>query len=237
MDEEQSAPGESPKESGLPTTRPSKGEAAVSELATPAAEAVGPHGSNQLRSVFLRPLRMLDLVLSQQEKLARTIAGGDNLPILVLSLLYATVLFSLPFGAVIGIERFWRVAVLLVGSLGICLPSLHVFGAYIGCRISIRQNLALGLVITCVAALFTFGFFPIVWFLDATIESESARVSVGHLAVVLLAFSVAAGIVHLIRCLRRFHGLVAAYPLVIIFWQALFIFITYRMARLLDLLP
>ncbi len=237
MDEEQSASGESPRGSGPPTTRSNQGRVAIAELAPPTAEVVEPHGSNLLRSVFLRPMRMLEVVLSEQEKLARTIASGDNLVILVLGLLYATVLFSLPFGAVIGIERFWRVAVLLVGSLGICLPSLHVFGAYIGCRISIRQNLALGLVITCVAALFTFGFFPIVWFLDATIESESARVSVGHLGVVLLAFSVVAGIVHLIRCLRRFHGLVAAYPLVIIFWQALFIFITYRMARLLDLLP
>jgi len=200
-----------------------------------------------LRSLFLRPLRALTVVLSEQDRLARTISQGDQAGLLALGLLYTTLLFSLPFGGVIETERCWRIALLLVGSLGICLPSLQVFGAFVGCRISALQSLALGLVITSVAALFTFGFFPILWFLDATMQVEPvvktplreapARVTASDLALVLLGCSLLAGIVHGIRCLRRFQGLVAAYPLVMILWQALFVFITYRMARLLELLP
>lgn len=154
---------------------------------------------------------VLELVLSEQERLVKTIATDGNTALLAGALLYAGILFALPYGAVIGIERFWRIAVLFVGSLGICFPSLQVFSAYVGCRIDTRQNLALGLVITCVAALFTFGFFPILWFLEATMLEESV-VTPYHISIILLAFSLLAGIGHLFRCLCRFQGLVRSYP-------------------------
>ncbi len=37
----------------------------------------------------------------------------------------------------------------------ICFPSLQVFSAYLGVKISITQNLALALIIPAAAALFT----------------------------------------------------------------------------------
>ncbi len=194
------------------------------------------HREEDLRSMFLLPLRALELVLSEQERLARTIASGRSSVLLVGALLYTSILFALPFGAVLGLDRFWRVALLFVGSLGICFPSLQVFSAYIGCRIDIRRNLALGLVITCVAALFTFGFFPILWFLRETMIADSETITLTHVSLVLLIFSLLAGIGHLYRCLYRFEGLVRSYPVLITIWQALFVFICYRMARLLDLL-
>lgn len=194
-----------------------------------------PHEGSELRSVFALPFRIMQVVLSEQERLVKTIASGGNGVLLVGALLYTSVIFALPFGAVLGLERFWRIAVLFVGSLAICLPSLQVFSAYVGCKIDLRQNLALGLVITCVAALFTFGFFPILWFLDATME-EGSSVTATHISLVLLAFSLLAGIGHLYRCLRRFDGLVGSYPVLITFWQVLFLFICHRMARLLELL-
>lgn len=196
---------------------------------------VVPHTAQELRALFVAPLRFLQVVLSDHGRLAHTISTGSNMVLLVGALLYASVLFALPFGAVLGLERFWRIAVLLVGSLAICFPSLQVFSAYVGCRIDTRQNLALGLVITCVAALFTFGFFPILWFLQATML-EDATITPYGLSLALIAFSLLAGILHLYRCLARFVGLVSAYTLLMLFWNVLFFFITYRMARVLELL-
>ena len=195
-----------------------------------------PHSAAELRVLFRVPFRALELVLTEQERLAQTIASGSRMVLLVGALLYTTIIFALPYGAVLGVERFWRVALLFVGSLGICFPSLQVFSAYIGCRVNMRQNLALGLVITCVAAIFTFGFFPIQWFLQATMDAESDVITPYGISVLLLTVSLLAGIGHLYRCLFRFEGLVRSYPVLITFWQLLFIFICFRMARLLDLL-
>ena len=192
-----------------------------------------PFDAAELRTVFVRPLRVLDIVFSDRKRLAETIAEGKVVHLLTAVLLYGSVLFALPYGAVLAREDFWKVAVVFVGSLGICLPSLQVFGSYVGLRIGTGQNLALGLVITSVAALFTFGFFPILWFLRATMLEDST-VTPSHLSVILLVFSLLAGIVHLYRCLPRFVGAVSTYVALTLFWQVLFIFITHRMARLLE---
>ncbi len=196
---------------------------------------VEPHSPGELKAIFKYPLRIMELVLTEQERLSKTIVSGANPMLLAGTLLYTSVLFSLPYGAVLGISRFWHIAVLFVGSLLICFPSLQVFSLYIGCRVNHRQNLALGLVITCVAAIFTFGFFPILWFLRATMLEDS-RISPRQISVALLAFSLFAGVAHLFRCLRRVQPLIGTYPLLMACWLGLFTFITQRMARLLDLL-
>jgi hypothetical protein len=165
------------------------------------------------------------------------VAQEHRLPWLAAGLLLGSVLFALPFGAVLGIDRFWRVAALLVGSMLICLPSLHVFGAFVGARLSVSQNICLSLVVTAVSALFTFAFFPILWFLEATMTGAT-QVSAHDVAVLLMVCSLAAGIVHLGRVLRGLTGLRHLGPgavMVLIGWQALFLFITYRMAHFLEL--
>ena len=131
-------------------------------------------------------------------------------------------------------KRAGSIALLFVGTLGICLPSLQVFSAYIGYRVDPAQSVALGLVMTAVAALFTFGFFPILWFLRATM-AEDSTITPQHLSVLLIVFSLAAGVVHLVRCLVSLDGARPGYPLLLAFWQLLYAFIAYRMALLLDL--
>ena len=61
----------------------------------------------------------------------------------------------------LGLDRFWRVAALLLGALAICVPSLHVFGRYLGAGLSWAQTLAVSLAATAVTSLFTFAFAPI----------------------------------------------------------------------------
>jgi len=212
------------------------GEMNVEELEQKiASPPVAPHGKKELYAVFTMPYKIIDLALSEWNSLVKTISSGNNVILLTCVLLYTSIIFSLPFGAVLGIDRFWRVALLFLGSLGICFPSLQIFSAYVGCRMNTRQSLALGLVITCVAALFSFGFFPILWFLNETME-QSSQITSRTIGVVLLAVSLLAGIGHLYRCLYRIQNLVASYRILIFFWHILFVFITFRMARSLGLL-
>ena len=87
------------------------------------------------------PLRMVDLVLGERRRFATNVAQEHRLPSLLLVLTVATAAFALPFGAVLGLGGFWRVAALLLGGLAICVPSLHVFGKYLGAGLSWAQTL------------------------------------------------------------------------------------------------
>jgi hypothetical protein len=137
----------------------------------------------------------------------------------------------------LGANKFWHVALLFEGSLLICFPSLHVFGAYFGLAIGAVQSLALVAWATCVAALFTFGFAPIQWFLALTMQTGDL-IAARDLAVVLLVVALAAGVGTLVHAAKRgalARGGQVGMPLVGV-WLALFAFITYRMARLLGIL-
>ena len=202
-------------------------------METPPSPPASPYEASELRSVFLQPQRALELVLTERERLIETVARRRDLWTVTGVLLYASVVFALPYGAVLGPDRFWRLAALFLGSLLICLPSLQVFSAYVGFRTSGRQSLALGLLITSTASLFSFGFFPILWFLRATMLPDST-LEPGHLSVALILISLGAGLVHLHRCMPRLAG-GTAYTVLTLMWQGLLIFIVHRMAGLLGI--
>ena len=191
-----------------------------------------PLSGAELRGLFTGPHRALELFVSQRQRLAVTIASGNRLGLLLAGLLLVSVTFVIPFAAIPGLDRIWRVPVLLIGSLGICFPALHIIGAYFGSRCTLFQNLCLALIITAVAALFTVAFAPILWFFDATISTD-AVVTTDRLFVVFLVMALLAGIVHLGRVLhadRAMRRLGVASLLALYLWQHLLAFITYRMA-------
>ena len=70
----------------------------------------------------------------------------------------ASLLCSAPYGFVLGGDAAIRVALLFVGSVALCWPSLHVFSGYLGCRVSALQNLVIALLISAVAGMFALGF-------------------------------------------------------------------------------
>src|SRR5262245_22861073 len=88
---------------------------------------VPPFDAGDLRAAARRPHRWIDLVLVDRSRLAKTIARGDNLLLLCGILLATSVLSTLPYGALLGPDRALRVAALILGSVAICFPSLHVF--------------------------------------------------------------------------------------------------------------
>ena len=184
------------------------------------------------------PMRMVDLLLGERRRFAMNVAQEHRLPSLLLVLAVATAAFALPFGAVLGLDGFWRVAALLLGALAICIPSLHVFGRYLGAGLSWAQTLAVSLAATAVTSLFTLAFAPILGFLRATMTASTV-VTAGGMAVVLLVCAFAAGIGQLVRLLQgepALRGLGPSLGLVLIPWLVLYLFITVRLASVLGLI-
>src|SRR5690606_13649165 len=150
--------------------------------------------------------------------------------------LLGTVLLALPYGWVLGVENTWRVPALLLGTLAICFPSLHVFGAYVGRTMPLLDHVVLALVIPCVAAVFTFAFFPIVWLLSATTNVDGP-IGGRDLSSALLVVSLLAGMLQLWRCLpaARQELTDSLVFVVLLAWNVLFLFVSRRLALVLGL--
>lgn len=197
-----------------------------------------PFSRLELRAMLRAPLRMADLVLGAPRRLATNIAQEHRLPSLLVVLTVATAAFALPFGAVLGLRYWWRVAALLLGALAICVPSLHVFARYLGVGLSWAQTLAVALAASAVTSLFTLAFAPIVGFLRATMTGPDS-VNYGDVAVVLLFAALAVGVAQLFRLLRGGHAwrrIGRTLTLVLIPWLALCLFITVRLAIVLGII-
>jgi hypothetical protein len=206
----------------VPTPPPTPGE-------------VYPFSQQELAAMVRRPLRTMDLVLAQSRRLAANIALDHRLPQVVWVLLLTTFFFALPYAAVVDVTRLWRVPLLLLGSMAICLPSLHMFGRFIGGRLSWMQMLSVALSGTAVAALFTFAFAPILGFLRITM-TDSQTIRAATMSVLLLIAALGTGIVQLLRLLRvgslRVGSSVTG---VLLPWLALYVFIFCRLASVLEL--
>lgn len=224
--------------SHAPPTPPAVGTAPTvpSSPPEPPPAPSQPFTTDDLRACLWRPQRTLDVVLVERGRLVASVLAPRTLLPLVAVLLLCGVVFAVPFGLVDGPRRAGHIATLLVGSVLLCFPSLQVFGAYLGLRLTLAQNLAIALLIPSAAALFTFGFFPIHWFLLATMGDAPSTGST--IRVVLLSASLLLGLSHCNRCLfldRSLQAFRASWVLWIA-WQALLLFISWRMARALGLL-
>jgi hypothetical protein len=201
-------------------------------------EDVQPFSRQELRGMLAAPLRLIDLVLGERRRFAANVAQEHRLPLLLLVLTVATAAFALPFGAVLGGRGFWRVAALLLGGIAICVPSLHVFGRYVGAGLSWAQTLAVSLAAAAVTSLFTLALAPILAFFRATM-SASSIVAPTDMVVLLLMCAFGAGIGQLVRlsladrALARRIG-ASAIP-VLVPWIVLYVFITVRLAAVLGI--
>ena len=200
-----------------------------------------PFSIKELRTLLLRPYLVVEYVLGGKDRLARNLSRGPGVWYVVGLLLVTGLVSTVPYGCLSPAGSFWKIAVLYTGSLLICLPCLHVFSQFLGFRFNLAQNFAMALVITCVAGLFTFAFFPIIWFIDFTTRCNLATViTPADLSTLLLGISLLIGVLHMWRCLLLRGGMTAgsvAFQVLIFCWLPLLVFITFRMARLFDLLP
>lgn len=191
----------------------------------------------ELSASLLRPHRMLDVVLGEPRRLSSNILAGVELRALVLALLVCSTLFTVPFALVDGWSRLAHVAMLYLGTVLLCFPSLLVFSSYLGVKIHAAQSLTIALVIPAAAAVFTLGFAPIYWFLDATMP-EGGGVGGVAMRITLLVLSLVLGLSQVNRCLlanEKFRAMRDSWPLWF-GWQLLLILLSIRMARTLGLL-
>ncbi len=191
---------------------------------------------DEIVASFLRPGRMINIILAERKRWASTIATQDHLGPLALLMFTASLVFAIPFGLVVEVSSFWRVPVAFLGSLLICFPSLQVFTAFIGFRVDVKQNLSLALLITSVTGIFTFGFAPILLFLSWTL-SDKSQGTIEGLTILFLVVSLLSAIIHLSRVLFGDRRLApgGAYSALFLLWQMLLIFITVRMCLFLKL--
>ena len=100
---------------------------------------------------------------------------------------------------------------------------------------SIAQNLVLALVTSSVASIFLLGFAPIAWFIRVTTPSGSPTAAV--VAVALLVAASLGGILQLSRCVLGDEALrpPGRYRLLLLAWQGLFAYVSYRMGVYLEL--
>lgn len=207
--------------------------------ATPpaASPAAPPFLAAELRALWITPGHACEVLLTDRERLAATVAAGPRPWPLVAVLLACTALATIPYGFARGGAAFWKVGALFGGATLLCFPSLQVFSAYLGSRLQPVQNLALSLLVAAVAALFTLGFSPIVWFLGLTM-AKGDWIDAGGASVALLAAALFAGLAQLLRCARLHAGLLpcrGSFGL-LLGWMVLLGFVALRLARELDLL-
>jgi len=195
-----------------------------------------PFSDRELRLAAIRPHRIAEYVLGQKERLSKNVGEEQNLPFLVLLLTLCGIVSAVPYGAAPPVRGAWKIALLYMGSLVICFPSLFVFAQYLGLRLTLAQNAVLALIVGSVAGLFTFGFFPIIWFIDYT-TSSTASITSRHLSSVLLSVSFLLGSVHMLRYMNLSEdGVQSGWQRALVgCWVCLLAFITYRMASLLEL--
>jgi hypothetical protein len=191
----------------------------------------------EVDAALVNPLRAIDVVLASPRRLAQNVETASELVPLVLLLLFSSALFALPFGFVLGLDAWWRIGVLYLGSTLICLPSLYVFSAYLGFGTSFPRVAVPALTIPAVAAIFTAGFAPILGFLRVTFDNSSTQIRWQQVGFALLWIALAAGIAQLWRCLRRptMDTNVALFVLLWIAWHAVFLYVLVRMAHVLEL--
>jgi len=206
-------------------------------LPAAAAAPAAAFAPGELRASLARPHRALDILLAQRARLTATVRAHENLAMLAALMLACSIAFTVPFACVRGIPKAADVAVLFVGSTLLCFPSLQVFSSYLGATLTVAQNLVLALLVPSAAAMFCLGFFPIYWFLDLTMARDAA-VNARDIAIGLLVVSLVLGLSHLNRCLfadSALAGLRSSW-LLLVGWQVLLLFITYRMALVLGIL-
>ncbi len=195
---------------------------------------VAPFTRDELLAALLRPQRWTELLLADRERWTRTVTVDRHAGLLIAIMLVASLLYALPFGFVLGFDRFWHVAALYLGSVAICLPSLHIFAGYLGLGLRPSQSLSLGVLVSAVASIFSLGFAPIVCFLGATMTGST---TIRGVACTLLGVSLLAGMGQLMRSLRirAQQDRVGDLRLLMLVWQCLLLFITLRMGTFLGL--
>lgn len=222
----------------IPGTRPYHGGFGYGP--PPRPEPPAPFSDREIMDALRRPHHALDLILGSRGRFGATVLDRERLSPLLLLLLLGGMFFALPYGLLAPEAGWSKIFLLFTGSVLICFPSLHVFSRYLGFELDFLQNLALSLLVSAVAAMVTFGFAPIIWFINATggAGDEDLAFTAG-ISLLLLVVALLMGMAQMTRVLfaapAPWHRKVLHFILTMI-WFVLLFFINFRMARNLGIL-
>ena len=142
------------------------------------------------------PIGLTAELLRNPGQLLRDIGGGERSAVRVAALLAVTTAFCAAYGAVLGLFSGGaqtllaaaKVPIIVAGSAILCTPTLYVFNALSGSRLSYLQTVGLALLMSAALSLMLVAFAPIVWFFGVSTEGSSFMRTL-HLVV----FAVASG--------------------------------------------
>lgn len=201
----------------------------------PTAAPLEPLTDAELSAVWRAPHRIAEVFLGRWRAVADRI-WQTAAPVRLLAVqLVVGVVAALAYGAVLDFERAWSIAALYGGSVLLCVPALHIFGCYFGGTRRATQDLSIALTLSTTAALFTFGFAPVLWFLKATMPADAGGVSLGDLSAIFLGVAFVAGLGQLGRTVGRGPSNPKTI-LLVTGWGLLVAGISWRMACVLELL-
>lgn len=132
----------------------------------------GPSHSPRPQGSFFAWLRLIDYMMQRRDALLADIASERDLPNYIADMLIVTTLLMALYGLLVGVNVGGRQMLmnpvklpwLLILTLALCVPSLHIFSAFLGSKLTFAQNLALATTSVAIIAIVLTAFAPIVWF-------------------------------------------------------------------------
>lgn len=194
------------------------------------------------RGGFLGSMALVEWLLKYQQTIFEDILEERELTRYLIDSIIVTIVGAAAYGLVVGISvGGWQILYnpvkmpwILLFTLVLCLPSLYIFSAYAGSRLSFVQTSAIAFTATAVVATILVGFAPITWFFMFTAPNAY------HFTILfnVLVFAIAGffGVQFLFRAARGIgRNLVESVPLrqTLGWWVILYALVGAQMAWLL----
>ena len=184
------------------------------------------------------PFQLADALLRAPGQLLRDIGSEERIAARAGGLFLVTVALCAGYGAILGLFSGGaqpllaaaKLPIIVAGSALLCTPTLYVFNALSGSRLSYLQTVGLALLMAAALGLMLTAFAPIVWFFGVSTEG-SAFMRTLHLGVFAVA---AAHGFHTLNVARRYlefrgGGAVLGSGLFLL-WSILVVFVGLQMA-------
>jgi len=184
------------------------------------------------------PFRLAGALLRAPGPLIRDLGSGHRIAERAGALFFLTVALCAGYGAILGLfypgtQTLFaaiKVPIIVAGSALLCTPTLFVFNALGGSRLSYAQTLGLALLMAAALGLMLAAFAPIVWFFGVSTEGRAFMAAL-HLGV--FAVSVGFGL-RTLNLARRYIEFRGGTPVLgtglFLIWSALVVLVGLQMA-------
>ena len=184
------------------------------------------------------PLKLAGALLREPGQLLRDIGSGERIAERAAALLFVTVALCAGYGAVLGLYSgglqpllaALKLPIVVTGSALLCTPTLYVFNALGGSRLSYLQTIGLALLMSAALGLMLVAFAPIVWFFGVSTEGSAFMRSL-HVGVFAVAVGFGLRTLNVARRYLEFRGGSAVLGTgLYLLWSALVVLVGLQMA-------